>query len=301
MVSFGSGPPLVLIPGLNGRWEWMLPAVRALARDFRVITFSLSGERDTRQRIDTLSAFEANLEQVDAALDAAGEPCVTVCGVSYGGWVALRYAATRGDRVSALILASTPPPGFIPNGTQARYLRSPRLLAPAFVFTAPRRMAPELRAALPIWRERMLFSAGHLGRAARTGMSPTRMAARMHAAREVDFGDACRCIGVPTLIITGEPGLDYVVPADQTRRYGDLISGAELATIERTGHLGTITRPRRFAEIVKRFADRTLIRSAFDASRPATASADASAGSASHEQSQQTPRSQQHSRESTGR
>jgi 3-oxoadipate enol-lactonase len=264
MVSFGSGPPLVLIPGLNGRWEWMLPAVRALARDFRVITFSLLGERDTAQPFDATQGFDANLEQVDAALDAAGEACVTMCGVSYGGWVALRYAATRGDRVSALVLASTPPPGFMPNASQARYLRSPRLLLPEFMFTAPRRLAPELRAALPVWRERMLFSAAHLRRAALTGMSPTRMAGRMQVAREVDFADCCRRIGVPTLIITGEPGLDCIVPVDQTRRYEDLISGAELAMIERTGHLGTITRPRRFAEIVKRFADRTLIRNAFD-------------------------------------
>ena len=60
---------------------------------------------------------------------------------------------------------------------------------------------------------------------------------------------------------------DTYVPVDQTRRYEDLISGAELATIERTGHLGTITRPRRFAEIVKRFADRTLISSAFETTR----------------------------------
>jgi pimeloyl-ACP methyl ester carboxylesterase len=267
MVSFGSGPPLVMIPGLSGRWEWMQPAVRALARDFRVITFSLSGERDTRRPLDPSEGFDAHVAQVDAALDAAGEACVTLCGISYGGWVALRYAATRGDRVSGLILASTPPPGFEPNDTQSRYLRAPRLFAPAFVLSAPGRMAPELRAALPVWRERMLFSAGHLHRTALTGMSPTRMAARMRLAREVDFADCCRCIGVPTLIVTGEPGLDRVVPVDQTRRYEDLISGAELATIERTGHLGTITRPRRFAEIVKRFADRTLISRAFEATR----------------------------------
>jgi pimeloyl-ACP methyl ester carboxylesterase len=270
MVSFGSGPPLVLIPGLNGRWEWMLPAVRALARDFRVITFSLSGERDTTRPFDASMGFDVNLEQVDAALDAAGEACVTMCGVSYGGWVALRYAATRGDRVSALVLASTPPPGFVPNAMQERYLRSPRLLAPAFVFTAPKSMAPELRAALPVWRERMLFSAENLRRVALTGMSPTRMAQRMHVARDVDFADACRRIGVPTLIVTGEAGLDHIVPVDQTRRYEDLIAGAELATIERTGHLGTITRPRRFAEIVKRFADRTLIRNAFHNTRAAS-------------------------------
>ena len=267
MVSFGSGPPLVLIPGLNGRWEWMQPAVRALARDFRVITFSLTGERDASRSLDPTQGFDAHVAEVDAALEAAGDACVTMCGISYGGWVALRYAATRGDRVSGLILASTPPPGFMPSASQSRYLRSPRLLAPAFVATAPRRLAPELRAALPVWRERMIFSAGHLRRAALTGISPTRMAARMRLAREVDFADCCRRIGVPTLVITGEPGLDCIVPVDQTRRYEELISGAELATIERTGHLGTVTRPRRFAEIVKRFADRTLISSAFEATR----------------------------------
>jgi pimeloyl-ACP methyl ester carboxylesterase len=271
MVSFGSGPPLVLIPGLNGRWEWILPAVRALARDFRVITFSLSGEPNATQRFEPSLGFDVNLKEVDDALDEAGEACVTICGVSYGGWVALRYAATRGDRVRALILASSPPPGFVPNARQTRYLRSPRLLLPAFVFATPQRISPELRTALPVWRERMRFSAIYLRRAALTGLSPTRMAARMQLARDVDFVDCCRRIGVPTLILTGEPGLDRIVPVDQTRRYQDLISGAEVATIERTGHLGTITRPRRFAEIVKRFTDRTLVRHTFAQPRESSA------------------------------
>ena len=35
----GSGPPLVLVPGMQGRWEWMTPTVEALARRFRVGTF----------------------------------------------------------------------------------------------------------------------------------------------------------------------------------------------------------------------------------------------------------------------
>ena len=29
MIDIGTGPPLVLIPGLQGRWEWMRPAVDA--------------------------------------------------------------------------------------------------------------------------------------------------------------------------------------------------------------------------------------------------------------------------------
>ena len=45
MIDRGNGTPIVLIPGLQGRWEWMRPAVDALARHHRVITFSLCDER----------------------------------------------------------------------------------------------------------------------------------------------------------------------------------------------------------------------------------------------------------------
>ena len=31
MIDVGNGPPLVLIPGMQGRWEWMQPTVNALA------------------------------------------------------------------------------------------------------------------------------------------------------------------------------------------------------------------------------------------------------------------------------
>ena len=45
IIDVGAGRPIVLIPGIQGRWEWMQPAVAALAVRFRVITFSLLGER----------------------------------------------------------------------------------------------------------------------------------------------------------------------------------------------------------------------------------------------------------------
>jgi hypothetical protein len=31
VVDIGSGEPVVLVPGLQGRWEWMRPAVLRLA------------------------------------------------------------------------------------------------------------------------------------------------------------------------------------------------------------------------------------------------------------------------------
>ena len=40
----GRGLPLLVIPGIQGRWEWMRPGIRALATRFRVTTYSLAGE-----------------------------------------------------------------------------------------------------------------------------------------------------------------------------------------------------------------------------------------------------------------
>ena len=44
MIDRGSGTPVVLVPGIQGRWEWMRPAVDALAARCRVLTFSLCDE-----------------------------------------------------------------------------------------------------------------------------------------------------------------------------------------------------------------------------------------------------------------
>ena len=40
VIDRGAGTPLVLIPGIQGRWEWMAPAVDALAARTRVLTGS---------------------------------------------------------------------------------------------------------------------------------------------------------------------------------------------------------------------------------------------------------------------
>lgn len=252
----GEGPPLLMIPGIQGRREWMQPAVDAMAREFRVVSFSLHGEPGSRRPFDPEHRFDVQLEQVDDALDRAGVERTAICGVSYGGWVALMYAATRPHRVESLVLVSTPPPNYEPNPRVARYVEAPMRSAPAFVVKASGRLLREVAAALPDWRMRARFTFEHLRRVMGAPMSPTRMAWRMKAAREVDFVHACGCIAQPTLIVTGQPDLDAVVPVEHTRRYADLIRHAEVATLERTGHVGLVTKPEAFATLVGTFLTR---------------------------------------------
>jgi pimeloyl-ACP methyl ester carboxylesterase len=55
-------------------------------------------------------------------------------------------------------------------------------------------------------------------------------------------------------VVTGERALDRIVPVAATLAYVPLIAGAEHATLERSGHLGSITTPDAFAQIVTSFA-----------------------------------------------
>ena len=56
---------------------------------------------------------------------------------------------------------------------------------------------------------------------------------------------------------TGEEGLDQTVPPHLTRRYLDCLPGARHAVLERTGHMGTVTRPEAFAALVSDFVSHT--------------------------------------------
>ena len=254
MIDQGSGPPVVLIPGLQGRWEWMRPTVDALARQNRVLSFSLCDEPSSSFRCDTARGFENYVEQVAAVLDRARVDSATVVGVSFGGLIAAEFAARFPDRASALILASALHYGWQPDARARMYLMSPRLLSPLFVATAPGRLNREISAALPDLRDRMRFVAGHGLRVARAPMSPSKMARRVEWAARHQFADL-RQLQVPALVVTGEPGLDRVVPVEHTRRYLSELPGARHQVLSRTGHLGIVTRPDAFAEMLGKFVD----------------------------------------------
>lgn len=241
MIDRGSGPVVVLIPGVQGRWEWMAPTVQALARRCRVLTFSLAAD-----------PAEA-LAQVDAALDHAGVNAAAICGVSLGGMIALHYAASRPARVSALVLASTPGPAWEPDRIQAFCARYGSVTAPVFVGAAMVRMWPELLRARGGWL-RALPAIGRQGlRVLAHPASPGGMRRRLAWWLAIDRAADARRVQAPALVLAGDDALDRVVPASGTREYASYIRGARFMTIENTGHVGVITRPDRFAEIVSEF------------------------------------------------
>jgi 3-oxoadipate enol-lactonase len=252
----GSGPPLIVIPGVQGRWEWMRPALGALQKRCTTISYSLAGDPGP-QAGDAATGFERYLEQLDDVFAQARLTRAAICGVSYGGFIALRYAATRPERVSALVLSSAPSPGWTPSEIQSAYIASPWRTTPKFIATSPLRIWPEIKATFATPRARIAFLAGYGLQVAAAPMIPALMARRVVEQQSIDFAPDCARVQSPTLIVTGEPQLDKIVPVESTRRYLSMIAGSRYVSIERTGHLGLVTRPEVFAAMVEEFLKET--------------------------------------------
>ena len=233
----------------------MKPAIDALAQRCRVITFSLADEPSCGGPFDQTRGFSSYVEQVRAALDAAGVGRAAICGVSYGGLIAAAFAARHPDRTASLILVSALPPSWRPDGRMRFYARAPRLLTPVFLL-ASLRMYREIAAASGGSVRGAAAGARHAWRVLTHMFSPRRMARRVGLLAPIDFAAELPRVSQPTLVITGEPSLDRVIPVRHTtREYAALWPHARFETLERTGHLGLIMRPDEFARRVVSFAD----------------------------------------------
>ena len=255
IVDRGGGTPIVVIPGAQGRWEWMKPAIDVLAQRCRVITFSLADEPSADARFDPQRGFWCYVDQVRDALDAAGVDRAAICGVSYGGLIAAVFAARYPDRVSSLVLVSALPPSWAPDRRVQFFLRAPRLLAPLFVISSLR-LYSEIAAASDGLGSAVSAALRHAWCVVVHMLSPRRMARRVQLLSSVDLREEVAGVALPTLVVTGEPTLDRVVPVRATREYTVLWPKARVEMIANTGHLGLITRPEAFASIVVPFAER---------------------------------------------
>ena len=95
------GPAVVLVHGLGlnrHAWQWQ---IKAIARDFRVVTYDLYGHGDSIDppEMPSLSLFA---RQLDNLLNHLAIAKAAVAGFSLGGMIARRFAMDHPDRLWAL-------------------------------------------------------------------------------------------------------------------------------------------------------------------------------------------------------
>jgi pimeloyl-ACP methyl ester carboxylesterase len=240
--------PIVIIPGIQGHWEWMRPAIEALrSGGGQVSTFSLNEEDGTGD------PFDQWMVKIDQLIDAAASHRVVLIGVSFGGLVAARYAARHPQRVAALVLVSTPSPRMRLGRFEHLLIRHPLATLPLFALRGVSRLAPEVIAAKSSWPARISFAMSYGWQVMAKPVAPRTMARWAQAWQATDLVSECERLTMPTHVITGEPQLDRVVPVRSTLDYLTLIPGATAARLAHTGHVGLVSRPHDFSALVGEF------------------------------------------------
>jgi pimeloyl-ACP methyl ester carboxylesterase len=242
--EWGQGPPLVLVPGLAGGYELLGPLARHLAAHRRVISYQLRGETDCfalRQRF----GLPDLLEDLAEFLAHHRLECPALLGVSFGGILALEFAARYPCRLNRLIV----------QGVGARFERG--LLQRAAGVVLSRYPLPSDN---PFVNQffNLLFGGrqdtGPLFQFVTRQCWQTDQSVMAHRFRLVEAFDITprlERIRVPALVVSGDR--DLLVSERSLDRLTQGLANPRQVTIKGAGHLAFITHSQRVATEIERF------------------------------------------------
>jgi pimeloyl-ACP methyl ester carboxylesterase len=233
-----TGETIVFSHGLLWGTELFAPQIAALRDRFRCIAWDHRGQG--RSDADHRDTIGLELVWHDAAhlLDKLAPGPVHFCGLSMGGFVAMRMAAFRPELIRSLILIETSADEE-PRENIARY----RMLTRVVKLLGPRVVRSRI---LPIMLgETILTDPARRGEVARYAHLMSRRDDIWRAVNGVIDrapirGELAR-IAAPALVIVGEE--DVATPPAKAERIASAISGAKLVRIPGAGHSSTVEQP----------------------------------------------------------
>jgi pimeloyl-ACP methyl ester carboxylesterase len=243
VIELGQGEPIVLVPGLAGGWRLLGPLAHLLARDHRVISYGIRGDRfpigAARPRdLDELA------QDLGALIDELGLERPAVFGVSFGGAIALELAVAQPQRLGALMV----------QGVEARFRAT-------LGSTIARRVLERFPLPTDNRFVNQFFNLLHGGkpepgpladfvveRCWETDQSV--MAQRIALLETFDVADRLWRIDVPTLVLAGSR--DVIVPPARQRALAQAIPGASFELLEGAGHVGFLTHRAEVARAVRK-------------------------------------------------
>ena len=240
----GSGPPIVLIPGLAGGFELLGPLARSLAADHHVFSYQLRGENDCfvlRHPFD----LDDLVEDLAELLDSLKLEKPTIMGLSFGGIIALKFAIRYPYRLDRLIV----------QGVGARYERG---LIQQIASTVLSRFP--LPADSPFVNQFLNLLFGGKPKQDALFDFVTRqiwqtdqsvMAHRFRLVKELDIERQLRHIKAPTLVLSGDR--DVLVSPKSLTSLCDDIPNVSFARLPNCGHLAFVTKPEAMVKNVQQF------------------------------------------------
>jgi 3-oxoadipate enol-lactonase len=249
------GLPVVFLHGFpfnHTTWE---PQMKALPNNIRAISFDIRGhgESDVAEGQYTIELF---VDDLIALLDHLVIEKAVVCGLSMGGYIALRGIERHPERFRALILCDTRSE---PDPDEAKIKRS------ATIRAIRKDGVPTFAGAFlkAVFAERSFQAAPQAVEAVRTAIianSPVGICGTAIAlAARTDTTRSLPAINVPTLILVGE--LDALTPPAASRTMHEAIAGSELHIIPHAAHMSNLENSPEFNKHLLTFLNRIRDRS----------------------------------------
>ncbi len=248
--ELGSGPPLLLVPGLGGGGAWWQHQVEAFSAHFRVIIHDHRGcgqstHSPIRYSVDQMASDTIKL------MDGLGIEAAHYAGHSTGGAIGQTIAQDHPERLDSLVLSATWA------GSDAYFRRSfetrKEILQNLGIESYTR--ASMLLLLPPWWVAENDAEIDRQARA-RAAENPSLdiIASRIDAIMAFDRRARLGEISLPTLVICARD--DSVTPIHLSDELARDIPGAELVTLERGGHYSPSILPEQFNEPVLEFLRR---------------------------------------------
>ncbi len=242
-----AGLPVVFIHGFPFSHRMWDAQMRALPHGIRAISYDLRGHGES-QVADGQYTIEFLVDDLMALLDHLVIDKAVLCGLSMGGYVALRAIERFPERVRALILADTRSEA---DPNEAKIKRSASIMAvkregvPAFAESFVKAVfAPQNLAGQP---QAVEFVKSLIRGNTQLGIAGTLVA----LAARTDTTASLSKISVPTLILVGEH--DTLTPPAASEAMHKAIPGSHLTVIAGAGHLSNIENESEFNQAIVGF------------------------------------------------
>ncbi len=244
------GLPLVLIHGFPLSHVLWLPQLEAFSGRFRVAAYDLRGLGRTEVG-DGQYTMEAYVDDLLGVMDHLSFDRAVLCGLSMGGYVALRAVERAPDRVRGLILCDTRSGADTNAGKVGR--------AAAIEQVKRDGTAAFARDFLPkVLGPTSLGQRPEVVRTVEQMMAEQRVpgviGAQLAMAGRTDTTEALHQVVVPALLVVGEE--DTLTPPAQSREMAARIPESELVLVPDAGHLSNLENPDGFNRPVLEFLDR---------------------------------------------
>ncbi|MFD2169751.1 alpha/beta fold hydrolase [Tumebacillus lipolyticus] len=246
--TMGEGHPLVLIHGVDIDCRMWDSSFAALSHTFKVIRFDLRGFGKTKMTADPFSFFD----DLNALLQHLGIEQTYVCGLSFGGYLALEFTLAHPEKVEKLVLCASALLGH-PLSPQRELAKS------EFIKIV---QSGDVERGIEENVQQWLYGPGQTGERIAPEVSDLFRAMSAHAFSLPDAHNMPRFIDPPvierlgeisaeTLVLTG--GLDYIDFAQIAQKLTSELQQATHIELPNTAHLFPMEVPKQFTKLLSDF------------------------------------------------